>query len=54
MLIKIKIGLGTNSIRNSYLVALVHSNWNQLCSELSRWKSVSREGDLLAYSTAAD
>lgn len=29
------------------LVALVHSDWNVLLEELSRWKQVYRGGDLV-------
>ena len=35
------------------MVALVHSNWNQLLSELSRWKNVSGGDNLLSYSTVS-
>jgi hypothetical protein len=33
------------------LVAQVHSNWNIIIMELVRWLNLSRDGELLAYST---
>ena len=36
------------------MVALVHSNWNSLRAELARWKSLSREGNLIAYSSGQE
>ncbi len=35
-----------------FLVAVVHSNWNHILAELSRWKELSRGGKLFAYFTA--
>ncbi len=34
------------------MVALVHSNWNTLLEELSRWKTLTRGGILLRYSSS--
>jgi hypothetical protein len=31
------------------MVAHLQSNWNLIFGELVRWKSISREGDLLSY-----
>jgi hypothetical protein len=36
------------------MVARVHSNWNLLLEELSRWAQLSRGASSVAYSTAAD
>lgn len=38
----------------SFLVAQVHSNWNLILEELSRWLQLNREVTGLVYSTAAD
>ena len=34
------------------MVAQVHSNWELILAELSRWKSLSGVANLLTYSTA--
>jgi len=38
----------------SYLVAQVHSNWNLLLEELSRWKQLTSGRVGVVYSTATD
>jgi hypothetical protein len=36
------------------MVAQVHSNWNDILAELSRWLQLNREATGLVYFTAAD
>jgi|GEM_PF-6151991 len=36
------------------MVAQVHSNWNYILAELSRWKMLTRGEPPILYSTAAD
>ncbi len=48
-----QIGIARKKIteKRFWAVAQVHSNWNVLLEELSRWKTLSRKGNLLTYST---
>ena len=45
---------GSEEPKNSYLVAQVVSHWNQICSELLRWKELLGVQPLLDYSGSQD